>query len=93
MHLAVPPLLGFLGSALSSLLALPVWVSHEGTLCSRLGLSDSAWLLEPKLAPQSTVPGRVRGCKGKRQAQRMKHLADGVVLAGKVAVADFICPT
>ena len=29
----------------------------------------------------------------KRQAQRMKHLADGVVLAGKVAVADFICPT
>ena len=29
----------------------------------------------------------------KRQAQRMKHLADGVVLAGKIAVADFICPT
>ena len=29
----------------------------------------------------------------KRQAQRMKHLADGVVLAGKVAVADFVCPT
>ena len=28
-----------------------------------------------------------------RQAQRMKHLADGVVSAGKVAVADFICPT
>lgn len=28
-----------------------------------------------------------------RQAQRMKHLADGVVLAGKIAVADFVCPT
>ena len=23
----------------------------------------------------------------------MKHLADGVVMAGKVAVADFVCPT
>ena len=29
----------------------------------------------------------------KRQAQRMKHLADGIVLAGKIAVADFVCPT
>jgi len=28
-----------------------------------------------------------------RQAARMKHLADGVVLAGKIAVVDFICPT
>lgn len=28
-----------------------------------------------------------------RQANRMKHLADGVVMAGKVAVADFVCPT
>lgn len=28
-----------------------------------------------------------------RQAHRMRHLADGVVLSGKVAVADFICPT
>ena len=28
-----------------------------------------------------------------RQAQRMRHLSDGVVLAGKIAVADFICPT
>lgn len=28
-----------------------------------------------------------------RQAQRMKYLADGVVLAGKIAVADFVCPT
>jgi len=28
-----------------------------------------------------------------RQAQRMRHLADGVVMAGKTAVADFVCPT
>jgi adenylylsulfate kinase len=28
-----------------------------------------------------------------RQAQRMKHLADGVVMAGKIAVTDFVCPT
>ena len=28
-----------------------------------------------------------------RQANRMRHLADGVVLAGKVAIADFVCPT
>lgn len=28
-----------------------------------------------------------------RQAMRMKFLADGVVKAGKVAVADFVCPT
>ena len=34
-----------------------------------------------------TKAGRVR------QAQRMRHLADGVVMAGKVAVADFVCPT
>ena len=29
----------------------------------------------------------------KRQAMRMRFLADGVVLAGKVAVVDFVCPT
>jgi len=28
-----------------------------------------------------------------RQAQRMKHLADGVVMSDKIAVCDFICPT
>ena len=28
-----------------------------------------------------------------RQSVRMKHLADGVVMAGKVAVCDFICAT
>src|SRR6056300_237057 len=34
-----------------------------------------------------TPEGRIR------QAQRMRHLADGVVMAGKIAIADFICPT
>ena len=34
-----------------------------------------------------SIEGRIR------QAQRMRLLADGVVLAGKVAVADFVCPT
>lgn len=28
-----------------------------------------------------------------RQAQRMRHLSDGVVMAGRIAVADFVCPT
>ena len=28
-----------------------------------------------------------------RQALRMKFLSDGIVKAGKIAVADFICPT
>jgi adenylylsulfate kinase len=34
-----------------------------------------------------TPEGRIR------QALRMKYLSDGVVKAGKVAIADFICPT
>lgn len=34
-----------------------------------------------------TPEGRIR------QAQRMRHLADGVVMAGKIAVSDFIAPT
>ena len=28
-----------------------------------------------------------------RQAHRMRHLADGIVMGGKIAVADFVCPT
>jgi adenylylsulfate kinase len=34
-----------------------------------------------------TPEGRIR------QAQRMKHLSDGVVLAEKIAIADFVAPT
>ena len=28
-----------------------------------------------------------------RQAMRMKFLSDGVVMAGRIAVTDFVCPT
>tara|TARA_B100002019_G_scaffold291696_1_gene312624 strand:+ start:4662 stop:5153 length:492 start_codon:yes stop_codon:yes gene_type:complete len=28
-----------------------------------------------------------------KQANRMRHLADGIVMANKIAVADFVCPT
>lgn len=34
-----------------------------------------------------TPEGRIR------QANRMRHISDGIVMAGKTAVADFICPT
>jgi len=34
-----------------------------------------------------TLEGRMR------QAQRMRHLSDGVVMAGKIAITDFVCPT
>ena len=34
-----------------------------------------------------TPEGRIR------QAQRMRHLSDGVVMAGRIAVTDFVCPT
>ena len=34
-----------------------------------------------------SVEGRIR------QAQRMKHLCDGIVMSEKIAVADFVCPT
>lgn len=34
-----------------------------------------------------TLEGRMR------QAQRMRYLSDGVVMAGKIAIADFVCPT
>ena len=34
-----------------------------------------------------TPEGRIR------QAMRMRYLADGVVKAGRIAVADFVCPT
>lgn len=27
-----------------------------------------------------------------RQADRMRYLADGIVMCGKIAVADFVCP-
>lgn len=29
----------------------------------------------------------------KRQALRMRYLADGMVMSGNIAIADFVCPT
>ena len=34
-----------------------------------------------------TTEGRLR------QAYRMRYLADGIELSGKIAIADFVCPT
>ena len=34
-----------------------------------------------------SIEGRIR------QASRMRYLADGVLMAGKIVVADFVCPT
>ena len=34
-----------------------------------------------------TMEGRIR------QSSRMKHLSDGVVMVGNVAITDFVCPT
>ena len=34
-----------------------------------------------------SLPGRIR------QSVRMRHLSDGVVMAGRIAVVDFVCPT
>ena len=55
-------------------------------------LVNGVWLNADKLRHMYddwdfTLKGRMR------QAQRMRHLADGVVMAGKIAVADFVCPT
>jgi adenylylsulfate kinase len=55
-------------------------------------LVDGVWLNADEVRKEYddwdfTPEGRIR------QANRMRHLADGVVMAGKIAVADFVCPT
>lgn len=55
-------------------------------------LINGVWLNADKIRTEYndwdfSVDGRIR------QAQRMKYLADGVVKAGRIAVADFVCPT
>ena len=55
-------------------------------------LVDGVWLNADEVRKEYddwdfTPEGRMR------QAMRMKFLADGVVKAGKIAVADFVCPT
>lgn len=55
-------------------------------------LVDGIWLNADQIRGEYndwdfSLEGRIR------QAMRMKYLADGVVRAGKIAVADFVCPT
>lgn len=56
-----------------------VWINADAVRSKYEGPDVSLW--------DFSLAGRVK------QAQRMKHLADGVVLAGKIAITDFICPT
>jgi len=55
-------------------------------------LIGAVWLNADKIREEYddwdfSIEGRIR------QAQRMRYLADGVVKAGKIVVADFVCPT
>ena len=55
-------------------------------------LINGVWINADKIRKQYndwdfSPEGRIR------QAQRMRHLADGIVMAGGIAVADFVCPT
>jgi len=67
--------------------------SGKSTLAEPLAdLLGGVWINADKVREKYndwdfTPEGRIR------QAQRMKHLADGVVMSGKIAVADFVCPT
>jgi adenylylsulfate kinase len=56
-----------------------VWINADAVRSKYEGPDVALW--------DFSLAGRVT------QAQRMKHLADGVVLAGKIAITDFICPT
>jgi adenylylsulfate kinase len=56
-----------------------VWINADAVRSKYEGPDVALW--------DFSLAGRVK------QAQRMKHLADGVVLAGKIAITDFICPT
>jgi len=55
-------------------------------------LIDGVWINADKVRTHYddwdfTPEGRMR------QSLRMRHLADGVVMSGRIAVADFVCPT
>ena len=52
------------------------------------GVWNNADLIREHYADWDFTPnGRIK------QAYRMKYLADGIVMAGKIAIADFVCPT
>lgn len=67
--------------------------SGKSTLAEPLAKKlDGVWLNADQVRKKYndwdfTIEGRMR------QALRMKHLSEGIVMAGKVAVVDFICPT
>jgi adenylylsulfate kinase len=67
--------------------------SGKSTLARPLAeLLGGVWINADQV--RSTYKDRDFSLEGRyRQAQRMRYLADGVELAGKIAVADFICPT
>lgn len=67
--------------------------SGKSTLAEPLSkLLGAVWLNADQIRERYddwdfTPDGRIR------QANRMKHLSDGVVMAGKIAIADFVAPT
>jgi adenylylsulfate kinase len=67
--------------------------SGKSTLGEELSkLIDGVWLNADAIRKEYndwdfSMEGRIR------QANRMRHLSDGVVKAGKIALADFVCPT
>jgi len=67
--------------------------SGKSTLAEELSkLSKGVWLNADKIREEYndwdfSMEGRIR------QANRMRHLSDGVVKAKKIAIADFVCPT
>jgi len=56
-----------------------VWINADVVRTKYEGPDMSKWDFSPA--------GRVK------QSQRMKQLADEVVLAGNIAITDFVCPT
>ena len=67
--------------------------SGKSTLGEELSkLTNGIWLNADTIRKEYndwdfSMEGRIR------QANRMRHLADGIVKAGKIALADFVCPT
>ena len=67
--------------------------SGKSTLAEPFAKSiDGVWINADAVRQQYddwdfTLEGRMR------QAKRMCHLADGVAMAGKISVTDFVCPT
>ncbi len=67
--------------------------SGKSTLAEQLSRHlNGIWLNADKIREEYndwdfSMDGRIR------QANRMRFLSDGVVKAGKIALADFVCPT